>query len=705
MPIRVKSKVPSGAQEREFSPGPVVRMDWELPNVGQDDAFQTVVENLSNFFSDAIDLPSSFEQLRTAESLKILVEHLSRTCTNPAIVNALLALRWHYSCDTEHSGLSEARSNACEIVAWRFLTRLSERDAVDYCLHEIPGNEALEANPGSSLGLFEDDPSEQSPLLPHRRPFSAGTSGLGLSTRRFELQRAVPKITFSSNESVESGGSRSGVVDSAKTFKSLNALEIAGIAGAKRFLSQNIVQKIITSIWDGEIVFWDTISGNSVMKPRYYNPRTADPYSRLRVPKYLKTWEILFFIAFLCLYYSVVLKREMDSIPFVEVVFYIWLASFLLDEIQQWADAGLFYLSDLWNIFDIGMITLGIVFAILRVVGISTSRSNISELAFDILSLEALLVMPRIFSFLSLNPYWGTLIPCIRAMAKDFVKFIILVIIVYMGFLTTFSLIGRDSFTLPHITWSLAKIFYGNTGIAFEIMDDVDPTFGPPLMILFITLSSILLTGSLTGMLSNSFSRVMTHAREEYLYIYSVYVLEASTSSRLTHFYPPLNLISLVFFHPWHVVFSGDDKFRHSRVVALKITHFPFVAVIYAYEWFWRKACDSKDHEEWARYSGGRSRSDSEAPGTRPTIGQPRTSGSPYRAASGTYRSLNRYLDTRSRSRSIGSNERIREEDEGPSNADLMKQIQKLTEMVVELQKKQSQNAEEAKSHPHHHLD
>lgn len=181
----------------------------------------------------------------------------------------------------------------------------------------------------------------------------------------------MPKITFSSNESVESGGSRSGVVDSAKTFKSLNALEIAGIAGAKRFLSQNIVQKIITSIWDGEIVFWDTISGNSVMKPRYYNPRTADPYSRLRVPKYLKTWEILFFIAFLCLYYSVVLKREMGSIPFVEVVFYIWLASFLLDEIQQWADAGLFYLSDLWNIFDIGMITLGIVFAILSMTHLS----------------------------------------------------------------------------------------------------------------------------------------------------------------------------------------------------------------------------------------------------------------------------------------------------------------------------------------------
>lgn len=56
-------------------------------------------------------------------------------------------------------------------------------------------------------------------------------------------------------------------------------------------------------------------------------------------------------------------------------------------------------------------------------------------------------------------------------------------------------------------------------------------------MFIFVTLSSILLMGSLTGMLSNSFSRVITHAREEYLYVYSVYVLEASTSNRLTHFY------------------------------------------------------------------------------------------------------------------------------------------------------------------------
>lgn len=69
-------------------------------------------------------------------------------------------------------------------------------------------------------------------------------------------------------------------------------------------------------------------------------------------------------------------------------------------------------------------------------------------------------------------------------------------------------------------------------------------------MLVFITLSSILLMGSLTGMLSNSFSRVIQHAREEYLYVYSIYVLEASTSNRLTHFYRKL-LFSFQYWITW----------------------------------------------------------------------------------------------------------------------------------------------------------
>lgn len=85
-------------------------------------------------------------------------------------------------------------------------------------------------------------------------------------------------------------------------------------------------------------------------------------------------------------------------------------------------------------------------------------------------------------------------------------------------------------------------------------------------------------------MLSNSFSRVISHAREEYLYVYSVYVLEASTSNRLTHFYPPFNLVALAIFRPCRLFLPSDDKFRAARILLLKATHFPIVGAILLYE-------------------------------------------------------------------------------------------------------------------------
>lgn len=50
------------------------------------------------------------------------------------------------------------------------------------------------------------------------------------------------------------------------------------------------------------------------------------------------------------------------------------------------------------------------VFCILRVVGLSTANADTIELAYDVLGLEALFLVPRIFSLLSLNRYFGTLV-------------------------------------------------------------------------------------------------------------------------------------------------------------------------------------------------------------------------------------------------------------------------------------------------------
>ncbi|KAI0380124.1 hypothetical protein F5Y04DRAFT_258351 [Hypomontagnella monticulosa] len=588
MPIRVKSR-PLATPDRALSPISN-RAEVPLPDITHDDLFRDVVRKLSQYITEVVYMPSTFEQLRTTsagDELRTLTEHLSARVTNPAIVNALLALRWHYGAINDGRGVSEARANACEIVAWRFLTRLSEREAVEFCLYEIPD---ICPEPDADEPADGGESNERSALLGNtvRSSSSDHCSDHDRSgtSRRNLLFKSISRLTMSRHASdVEELED-----DPTAPFIHLNALEIAAIADAKRFLSQHVVQKIITGIWNGEIIFWDRLSVHSEKKPRFYNPSTADPFSRLRVPKYLKAYEVAFFIGFLLLYYSVLIEQNRYAITPLEILLYIWFAAFFYDEISEYIDAGsVFYAADVWNLFDMIMIAIGIVFAVLRFVGLYKADYTLVDIAFDVLSLEALFMVPRVCSILSLSPYWGTLIPCLKEMGKDFIKFMVLVVIVYVGFLTTFSLVGREKYAFPHMAMIVTKIFFGSSYVGFDIMEDIDPIFGPPLMLIFVTLSSILLMGSLTGMLSNSFSRVITHAREEYLYVYSVYVLEASTSNRLTHFYPPFNLLALGIFRPLRLFLPSDDKFRQGRILLLKTTHAPIVGLIQVYEWFTKK--------------------------------------------------------------------------------------------------------------------
>lgn len=114
----------------------------------------------------------------------------------------------------------------------------------------------------------------------------------------------------------------------------------------------------------------------------------------------------------------------------------------------------------------------------------------------------------------------------------------------------------------------------------------------------------------------------MAHAREEYLFQYSIYVLESSsTSSRLTYFFPPIsesppkppqnppkspifphslsaalqrnalvdlairlwqNLIALLF-RPLRLILKAQTL-RQFRIFILKATHAPIVGIIFAYE-------------------------------------------------------------------------------------------------------------------------
>lgn len=563
-----------------------------LPDIRINDSFVQVVKKLSFSIIEAITISCSFEELRTTvagNGIRQIVEHLAVNVDNRATVHALLTLKWHFSSldpTIDDRGLSATRAKACEIVAWRFLARLSERDVVDFCLYELPHSDSKPNSPVNSGGCFSDEDhgdEETSTLLPPFRPKLRPTGPSRKVSRAGSQKQAIINSASSlgmylledANDEEE---------DPTTSFSGLNALEIAAVADAKQFLSQRTVQQVINGIWCGDITFWGSLSVNTQKKPQFYNKKKADPYSRLRVPKYIKFFEASFFLVLLALYYAVLAERNPAKVTSLGILLYVWIAAFAYDELSEFWDAGsLFYAVDFWNAWDLCIIVVGAASFVARVIGLVKQNDDIIDTAFDILSLEALFLVPRIFSLLSLHPYFGILIPCLKQMTKDFVKFMGVVGILYIGFLTTFIMLARDQFKPSEMGWILIKVFFGSSYLGFDVMDTISPVLGPPLMIIFVCMTNILLLTSLVSILSNSFASVTGRAREEYLFVYSVYVLEASTSNRLTHFYPPLNLIPLLLLRPLRL-FLSSTKLRALRIMLLKITHTPIVCLIWLLE-------------------------------------------------------------------------------------------------------------------------
>ncbi|KAH1462990.1 hypothetical protein KXX13_005764 [Aspergillus fumigatus] len=437
----------------------------EIPIIDDNESLADIIRKLRNFLNVAVpDVACTFEQLRSSAygyKLRLLIGSLAENPHNPRIVSALMILKWQLNNEDSDSdwGLNESRGYACEYIAWQFLCHLTRREMIDVLLEELPSprrdsatiSQAEQGASGLGSVSHEDEGNEtegeRTPLL------------LSSSSSLYRL--FVGKSHQGDSYAGDNRGSRGWYYDdpelhSFSPFFGLNALEIATIAHAKKFLSQKAVQRVIDDIWNGEIVFWDSLSVHSKKKPQFFNKRTADPYSRLRVPMYRKAFEAAFFVSFLFLYYAVLVERKPTGIGIFETLMYVWIAAFAYDELSGMVDAGmLFYQMDFWSLWDMGIIAIGLVFVIA----------------------------------LSLNPYFGSLIPVLKEMTKAFFRFLPVVVILYIGFLTTFTMLARDRLSLRQMSWILVKVFFGSSVLGFvrfilvDIAYDISPIFGYGLML------------------------------------------------------------------------------------------------------------------------------------------------------------------------------------------------------------------------------
>ncbi|KAK8250040.1 hypothetical protein IWZ00DRAFT_292799 [Phyllosticta capitalensis] len=576
-----------------------------LPEIRNHDTFSDIARKLSFYFVQAIDSPVGFKDLshqKWMKRLQPLIDRLSKESHHPALVASLLALKGHFvAVETEDDrGINEARGLACELVAWQFVLSLSEREAIDFLLWELKETQGAtpdpddhdssddehdhdpEAGHGRSNGrLSTESATERTALLGGNHTPANGKAANGNGKPKAKANgKAKPKhADIPGNEYDAKDGD-----DFSEPFMNLNALEIAVVCEAKKFLNQKVVQEIINGIWTGDIVFWERLTVNAVKKPRYHNQAVGDPWCRLRVPRYMKSFEMAFFLAMLALFYVVSLQRELWSITIWEVIFYLFIAGYACDEWIGFKDAGArLYATDLWSVLDISIILNGLVFFVLRVVGLSTHSAKLLDIAFSVLALQSLFLTPRIFSLLSLSPYYGTLLPCMAEMGKQFLKFLSFALIIDVGFFSTFVLLARGNVSLFETTITTLKVFFGAGVVGFDLAPRISHYFGLPVMVIFVGLTNMLIMQSMLSYINNSLRQVLETAREEYTFGYAVYVLESSTSDRLTYFFPPLNLVPLVFYRPLSIVLPQTVA-RKLRILLLKTTHVLPMAVIWTYE-------------------------------------------------------------------------------------------------------------------------
>lgn len=172
-------------------------------------------------------------------------------------------MKWEFSNAADDDwGLNESRGSACEFVAWQFLCHLDQRETIQFLLEELPIPRRGSSNPvdterGNSGSAVSQD-LETTPLLSSP---SATLSRFG--TGRTQDSRGSGGIRNAKHESYETSRY--------SRFFGLNALEIAAIAQAKRFLSQRAVLRVVNDIWNGEIVFWDSLTVHSTKRPHIFN--------------------------------------------------------------------------------------------------------------------------------------------------------------------------------------------------------------------------------------------------------------------------------------------------------------------------------------------------------------------------------------------------------------------------------------------------
>ncbi|KAI9930593.1 hypothetical protein ASPWEDRAFT_107132 [Aspergillus wentii DTO 134E9] len=531
----------------------------------------------------------SWDQLRSPQisqflvkpiQQKIMTSHLSRATLYALITNCLQFTKEIHS-NPGNSGANQTRAMVCELLAIKLLREYTTRELIDALSYEfyplqgqtLPATETTQRTPGWS------------------------------SDQRSKRLAGAARIS---------------------------CLEVAIRAQAKRFLAHPVVVQQLEAIWAGTIVFhsaadhlhrspnkarydggptYGTSSGNNQINrysnnalPRVpeqrtaslrrsvtlYDPRDASLFklSRLRVPRYRQFLSTLSFAVLLGLFVAVLAQRRQD-ITSLEIVFWLWSAGFLLDELVGFNEQGFsLYLMSFWNLFDLGILMLLFCYYCMRLYGavIPYPRNQeIANHAYDILAANAVLLFPRLFSILDHYRYFSQLLIAFRIMASDLIAIFLLIIVACSGFFVAFTLsFGHSIDHSPASTaYALFQMLMGFTPTAWTLWEEYN-AMGRTVLVVFLFICHFVVVTILITVLTNSFMAIVRNANEEHQFLFAVNTISMVKSDALFSYIAPANILAWLI-TPFRYLMPFRQFIRLNRTI-IKITHLPILFTICLYE-------------------------------------------------------------------------------------------------------------------------
>ncbi|KAJ9138835.1 Integral membrane channel protein [Pleurostoma richardsiae] len=481
----------------------------------------------------------TWEQLRSPQVSQFLVKPMQQQIRtqhfSKATLYALMANCLQFAKEGQlypgNAGTSSTRSKVCELLAIKLLKEYSTRELIDalaydfYPLQGLPGHQTS-FMPGGGKGL--------------QKPGAARTS----------------------------------------------TLEVAIRASAKHFLAHPLVVQQLEGIWNGAISFYSAadnihrqakrqetpVPSRRQADPRtpllghqlgketqdhlpfvppgrrtvtLYDPRNASLFklSRLRVPRYRQFLSTCSLAVLIGLFLAVLIERS-SSITTLELVFWFWSAGFMLDELVGFTEQGFsLYIMSFWNIFDLGILLLLILYYCMRLYGVFLVDSHKwNDNAYDILAANAILLLPRIFSVLDHYQYFSQLLIAFRLMAVDLAAVFILVLISCSGFFVFFTLSRNDN-DAGEVAYKIFQLLMGFTPAAWEVWPNYD-YLERTLMAFFLIICHFVVVTILITVLTNSFMAIASNATEEHQFLFAINTISMVKNDALFSYVAPSNIFA-----------------------------------------------------------------------------------------------------------------------------------------------------------------